>query len=228
MTHSGSTAPATILFDVDGTLIDTRRLYLEAYRRALAEYIGFAPTDAEILSRPPSAERRFVTDWVGEKDAAACHASMCEHYRELHAAYYDGLYDGVREMLAGLRSAAIPLGVVTGKGREAWEITSGLSALGDFAVVITEDEMVAPKPDPGGLLDAAAQLGRLPAETVYIGDSVEDVEAARRAGMLAGAVLWPKVDSDDRASFLSAIDVHRPDWLFEHPADLVRAFARWC
>lgn len=222
------TAPAAILFDLDGTLIDTHRLYLEAYRLAIREFTGTAPTDEEIVLRKPTAERRFLSDWVGPADAAACHAAMCGHYRDLHAAYFDGTYDGVREMLAGLRSAGLPLGIVTGKGRSAWETTSSLVDLGEFVTVITEDEMTEPKPDPGGLLAAAAAMGSPAFETVYIGDSLADIEGARRAGMLAGAVLWPKTDPDDRESFLEAVKEHRPDWLFERPADLVRAFAAWC
>lgn len=220
--------PAAILFDVDGTLIDTHRLYLEAYRRAVADFIGYAPTDEEIVLRKPSAERYFLSEWVGARNASACHSAMCEHYRDLHAAYFDGLYDGVREMLAGLRSAGLPLGIVTGKGRAAWEITSSAIHLGDFATVITEDDVVEPKPHPGGLLAAAAAMGIRASETVYIGDSLADMEGARRAGMMAGAVLWPKTEADDRASFLEAVGEHRPDWLFERPADLVRAFAPWC
>lgn len=221
-------SPTAILLDVDGTLIDTYRLYLEAYRRAIHEITGDAPTDEEIIARRPSAERQFLSDWVGAANAAACHAAMGGHYRDLHATHFDGLYDGVREMLAGLRSAGFPLGIVTGKGRAAWEITASAIDLGDFVTVVTEDDMIEPKPDPRGLLAAAMAMGSEPSETVYIGDSLGDIEGARRAGMLAGAVLWPKTDAADRESFLEAIADHRPDWLFERPADLVRTFAPWC
>jgi pyrophosphatase PpaX len=222
--------PAGIVFDVDGTLIDTYRLYLEAYRRSIAEHIGHTPTDEEIVLRlgEPSGERRFLEDWVGADRAAACHASLCEHYRSLHTTWCDGLYDGVREMLGGLRSAGLPLAVVTGKGRKAWEITSEFIDLGSFDTVITEDEMQAPKPDPGGLLAAAAAMELQPADLVYVGDSLADMGAARAAGMLSAAVLWPKTDPVDRAGYLLSLDPGSPDWIFERPADLVRTFAPWC
>lgn len=220
--------PAGIIFDVDGTLIDTFRLYLESYRHAVSEYIGYLPDPDEVISRRPSAERKFLEDWVGAERAAECHARMCEYYRALHAAWCDGMYDGVREMLTGLRSAGLPLGIVTGKGRKAWEITAEHIDLGSFDAVVTEDDMGAPKPDPGGLLAAASALNLDPSDLVYVGDSLADLDAARAAGMLAAGVLWPKTDPLDRESYLGALRDRQPEWVFERPADLVRAFAPWC
>lgn len=217
-----------ILFDVDGTLIDTYRLYLEAYRRALEPYLGYAPEDAEFIARRPSSEKRFLEDWVGPEAAAECHSSMCGHYERLHATHCEGLYDGIREMLAGLRSAGIPLGVVTGKGRHAWKITDAEFGLGDFAVVVTDDDVAEPKPSPIGLEAARRTLGIDAGEILYVGDSMADMQAGRAAGMMVGAALWPKTWREDRAEFIRQIDEFGVDFRFEHPADLVRRFAAWC
>lgn len=222
------TGPTALLFDLDGTLIDSYRLYLEAYRRALAPILGRAVSDEEIMARRPSSERRFLAEWVGEERAGKCHAEMCRHYEALHGALAEGMYDGVREMLAALRAAGIPLGVVTGKGRRAWEATRRQLELGDFAVVVTDDDAPRPKPHPDGLLSAAAALALAPAELAYIGDSLVDLEAGRAAGMRVGAVLWPKTAPGERERFLAETRSHRPDWRFERPADVVRAFAGWC
>src|SRR5690606_40965278 len=106
MTHVTTPARVSaVLFDVDGTLIDSYRLYLEAYRRALEPFLGYAPTDEEIAERGPSAERRFLADWVGPRHAEECHAAMRRHYEALHGALCEGPYEGVPEMLAHLRSA---------------------------------------------------------------------------------------------------------------------------
>lgn len=220
--------PTAVLFDVDGTLIDSYRLYLESYRRALAPVLGRAPTDAEIAARRPSAERRFLEEWLGPERGRECHAAMCRHYEELHAHLSDGIYEGVREMLAALRAAGVPLGVVTGKGRHAWEVVERSTDLGRFAIVVTEDDAEHPKPHPGGLLSAADALGIEPRRIAYIGDSVSDVEAARAAGMLAGAALWPKTTPGDRETFLQQIRPHSPAWTFERPSDVTRAVAPWC
>lgn len=219
---------SAILFDVDGTLVDTYRLYLESYRRALAPFLGRAPSDDEILARNPSSERRFLEEWIGAEQAAECHASLCRHYEELHGALAEGLYDGVREMLAHLRSAGLPLGVVTGKGRRAWEVTQRTLDLGDFAVVVTDGEMDEPKPHPGGLLTALDALGTAAESAVYIGDSVSDLRAGRAAGMRVGAALWPKTAPGERDLFLEQIRELLPDWSLERPADVSRAFAPWC
>lgn len=219
---------SAILFDLDGTLIDTYRLYLESYRLALEPYLGYSPVDEEFIRRHPSSERRFLAEWVGAENAAACHESMCRHYEALHATLCEGMYEGVREMLAALRSAGIPLGLVTGKGRRAWEVTSSAIDLGEFEVVITDDDVEAPKPHPGGLLAAAEHLGYPPGEIVYVGDSLADLEAGRAAGVIVGAALWPKTDPDDREWFMEQLRVHRPDWVFERPADVTSVFARWC
>lgn len=222
------TAVRSILFDVDGTLIDTYRLYFESYRRALQEALGYLPEPGDFARQRPSSERHFLSEWVGEEKAAACHDAMCRHYDALHDSFFDGIYDGVPEMLKGLRSAGIPLGIVTGKGRRAWEVTVASLDLGDFVTVVTEDDVSLPKPDPAGLQLAAKALGTPPAEVVYIGDSVTDMEAGREAGMKIGAALWPKSAPGEPEDFLRAIEAFEPDWVFERPAEVVRAFAPWC
>jgi pyrophosphatase PpaX len=228
MKKQATRQPSAILLDLDGTLIDTYHLYLEAYRRALAPYLGHPPSDAEFIARRPSSEKRFLAGWIGETSVDACHAAMARHYEALHPSLCEGMYEGVPEMLAALRSAGIPLGLVTGKGRRAWEVTERALDLGRFEVVVTDDEMEEPKPHPGGLVLGLASLGVEADKTVYIGDSVSDLAAGRAAGMLVGAALWPKTSAEDRESFLREIEVHEPDWTFERPADVTRLFASWC
>lgn len=219
---------SAVLLDVDGTLVDTYHLYLESYRRALEPYLGYAPTDEEFIARKPSSEKRFLVDWIGAERAEECHASMREHYAQLHSTMCEGLYDGVRQMLAGLRSAGIPLGVVTGKGRSAWEVTVAEIDLGSFEVVVTDDDVEHPKPDPAGLVMARQRLNTPAEQIVYLGDSIGDLEAGRAAGMKVAAALWPKTGDGEKEAFIREAEAHRPDWLFERPADLVRTFAAWC
>jgi len=221
-------APDAILFDLDGTLIDTYRLYVECYRRALEPHLGYAPTDAEIAARRPSSERRFLAEWIGVRAAEACHAEMRRLYAEHFMSMFDGTYEGVPEMLAALQTAGYPLGIVTGKGREAWEVTRIYSDMSGFDVVITDDDVHAAKPDPAGLLAAAEALAVAPGRVIYVGDSTSDLKAGRNAGMWIGAALWPKTAPGEKDGFLRAVEGMRPEWIFERPADITRAFAAWC
>jgi pyrophosphatase PpaX len=223
-----SALPSAVLFDLDGTLIDTYRLYLECYRRAMEPYLGRRLGEDEILSWRPTSERGFLVHWVGEAHAEACHVAAREHYEALHRALGEGPYEGVREMLAALRSAGYPLGIVTGKGRHAWEVTERDLALGPFGVVVTDDDVAAPKPDPQGLLAASRAIDVLPAEIVYVGDSEGDLRAGRAAGMRTAAALWPKTGPGERERFVKEVEPLAPDWLLDHPADLTRLLARWC
>ena len=221
-------APRAVLLDLDGTLIDTYRLYVECYRRALEPHLGHPPTVQEIIAHRPVSERHFLVGWLGEAAAADGHSAFLRHYAELHGSLGEGLYPGVPEMLAALRSAGYPLGLVTGKSRGGWEVTRAAYDLGEFAVVITEDETAAPKPDPGGLLLAARVLQEAPDDVLYIGDGLGDLRAGRSAGMVTGAALWAKQAPGEAEAFLRAAADASPDFEFSHPADVTRALASWC
>jgi pyrophosphatase PpaX len=220
--------PRAILFDLDGTLIDTFWLYAESFRRALAPYLGRTPSDEEMIARGPGSERSFLLGWLGAEAGERCHADFGRHYEALHGALHEGMYDGVREMLAALRAAGYPLGVVTGKGRHAWTVTAQEMGLGDFAVVVTDNDVGAPKPDPEGLLAASKALGLPPGEIVYVGDSESDLLAGRAAGMRTAAVLWPKTGDGEAERFVKKVEALEPGWVFARPAEVTRAFARWC
>jgi pyrophosphatase PpaX len=220
--------PRAVLFDLDGTLIDTWHLYLECYRRALEPHLGYVPTETEIAARRPSSERRFLTDWLGERRGLECHAEMARLYGELYMTMSRDTYSGVSEMLTALHTAGLRLGIVTGKGREAWNVTHIHSDVGPFEVVITDDDVHAAKPDPGGLLAAAEALGVAPGQAVYIGDSTVDMKAGRNAGMRIGAALWAKTAPGEAEAFVRKIEAMNPDWIFGRPSDVTRTFALWC
>jgi phosphoglycolate phosphatase/pyrophosphatase PpaX len=223
-----SPLPRAILFDLDGTLIDTFWLYAECFRRTLNPYLGYTPTDEEMIARGPGSERSFLLGWLGAEAGERAHADFGRHYEALHGGLHEGPYDGVREMLAALRAAGYPLGVVTGKGRHAWTVTDREMGLGEFAVVVTDDDVAAPKPDPQGLLAAARALGLPPGDIVYVGDSDGDLLAGRAAGMRTAAVLWPKTAPGEAERFVKKVEPLEPGWVFSRPADVTRAFARWC
>ncbi len=181
-----------ILFDLDGTLIATRRLYVESFADALEPVLGERLSEEQIMARKPRAERRFLRELAGDQHVRATLERFYASYETRHEASFEGIYPGVRPLLQALRQRQVPIGLVTGKSRRSWRITGPRIGLGDFAVTVFDEDVPAPKPDPTGLQLALDALRMDPDRVVYVGDSVTDLEAARALGMPSGAVLWSK------------------------------------
>ena len=211
----GATPPAAVAFDLDGTLIDTRGLYLEAYRVAIQPYVDRDLGHEEIMALRPTSEIDFLRRVVGERNLEACRQHFYESYRDLHGRLFGGIYPGVEEVLDRLRAEGVPLGLVTGKSRRSWEITSAMCVLGEFDVMVFDDDVRAPKPDPQGLELALTSLGAARSDAFYVGDSTSDMEAARAAGIGPVAALWARPARRraaflDRVRALDAVVVERP------------------
>lgn len=207
-----------VLFDLDGTLLNTGALYAESYRLAFERELDTPPTWEEMLRRRPASERHFLIDWYGEEVGGRIHRGVVAAYAELAPSLLGGFYDGVPEVLATLREAGVPTGIVTGKSGAAFEATRALIDLDGFDVVVVEDHVPAPKPDPRGIQMALAALGARADEAVYVGDTPMDVEAARRAGTLGAAALWGR-PLDEHARLAARFDFS--PWLLGRPADLL-------
>ncbi|MFW5947629.1 MAG: HAD family hydrolase [Gemmatimonadota bacterium] len=218
-----SAGTAAVLFDLDGTLIDTKSLYLEAYRRAVEPYVRAELTREDIMALRPTSEMAFIRAVVAEADVGACVQDFYRAYQELHADRFHGVYPGVTDVLDAIRARGLRLGLVTGKSRRSWEITRAAVELGPFDSLVFDDDVRAPKPDPHGLELALGRLGVKPGAAVYVGDTRSDMEAALAAGLRPMAALWAR-DPEDRAHHaarvreVGAVLLHRP-------RELLRALA---
>lgn len=204
----------TLLFDLDGTLIDSIDLILRSYRHTMRVHRGEEPPDdiwMEGLGTPLSVQFRRWTDDEVEIRA------MVETYRTYNLAHHDELvraYDGVVEQVLRLDAGGKTLGLVTSKMRGG--ALKGLRLVGieaAFDVVVGSDEVTHPKPHPEPVLLALERLGRAPSDAVFIGDSRHDIECGRAAGVKTAAVLWGPFDR----GHLEDLD---PDYWLERPADL--------
>ena len=185
--------PSAILFDLDGTLVGTKRLYLEAYRQVSRVHAQRELSDADLLAMRPRSELVMLRELLADADDYdRCCDTFYTAYASLHETHFDGVYDGVPAMLDALRACGIALGIVTGKSRRAWEITSALAPLGDVEVVILDDDVRHPKPDPHGILIALDRLGVPAGRAAYVGDTRSDLEAARAAGVLPVWAAWSR------------------------------------
>jgi HAD superfamily hydrolase (TIGR01509 family) len=194
-----------VLLDVDGTLIDTWDLYIETFLRSMEDIVGRRLSFEELLALHPTSELRVLRQALDSDDELpGAHEGFLAHMRDLHPELFAGVYDGVPEMLDGLRRQGLVIGLVTGKSRGAWAVTEPVVSLGDFAVAIMDDDVRHPKPSPEGILAAVARLGAVPGATVYVGDSVADARAARAAGVRFAAALWAKSDHE-RPDFVEKV-----------------------
>jgi phosphoglycolate phosphatase/pyrophosphatase PpaX len=198
-----------VLFDLDGTLIATRRLYLECYRRALNPVFGRHLTDEELIAlhKGPTSELGMLRAHIPPDQLEACLQRFYEEYDALHESHFEGIYDGVPTLLDALRAAGHHLAIITGKSRRAWQISNARVKLGEFASYVFDDDVATPKPDPEGILRALDELRLKPAQACYVGDSRGDLLAAAAAGVTPVAALWSKAPAD-RAAFAAFAAAH--------------------
>lgn len=212
----------SVLFDLDGTLIDTWDLYIEAYKKTLEPHVGRCLSQADLIALRPTSELRLLRLTVEAAQAAAVHEQFIQRYRALHTRHFGGVYPGVAEALDELRNRGYRLGLVTGKSRAAWAVTGAAVQLGHFEVVVTDDDVAEAKPHPEGLRLALQTLGLSADQAVYIGDSLGDAQAAEAAGVRFGAALWPKAAAEIEP-FLQILKEYQPWGIFTNPKAVLDA-----
>ncbi|QEH38608.1 Phosphoglycolate phosphatase [Aquisphaera giovannonii] len=190
-------AALAVLFDLDGTLLDT----LEDLGRSVNEVLeghGFPP-------HPMDAYRRFIGDGVAmlveralPAEAVRADPSLVprcvEGFREAYGRGWDvasGPYPGIPELLDALVARGIPMAVLSNKPHPfTRRCVEELLPRWRFAAVLGDRPGFARKPDPGEALRIAADLGVEPGRVAYLGDSSIDMETARGAGMIALGAGW--------------------------------------
>lgn len=205
----------TVLFDLDGTLIDSIQLILDSYHHTLQVH-GIPPrTSRQWLDGIGTPLRVQFREWAHDEVQME---AMIATYREYNLAHHDSrvtVYPGVVEMVHAVRAAGCRTGVVTSKNRSG--ALRGLRLAGleqAMDVVIGADDVEQPKPHREPLDRALERLGAAHAGAVYVGDSVHDMHAGRNAGVQTAAVLWGPFGRTDLAP------THPDHWL-EHPSELV-------
>jgi pyrophosphatase PpaX len=185
----------TVLFDFDGTLVDSVELILESYRHTMRVHRGATPPDSvwlEGLGTPLKVQFRSFTDDPDEL------AAMIATYREWNLANHDRMvrpFPGAVDACVVLRSRGARLGIVTSKNLGG--LKRGLTLCGFdglFEAFVTADSMEQSKPDAAPVLAAVAQLGGEPSSTLMVGDSPHDITAGRAAGASTAACLWGPFD----------------------------------
>lgn len=190
--------PTAILFDLDGTLIDSIELILASMRYSFAKMGRECPVDAEWLQGVGIPLFTMFAPYArNDSDRALFIAA----YREHQLAHHDQLirpYEGVHDLLAALRSRGHDLAVVTSKSEYlAMRGLAQLELARFFDTIVGCDSTMRHKPDPEPVRLALHRLGREPRDAIFVGDSVHDVVAGNAAGVTTIAALWGAFGRED-------------------------------
>ncbi|UKE49486.1 phosphoglycolate phosphatase [Xanthomonas translucens] len=214
--------PLAVLFDLDGTLLDSAPDLLAAANALLAERGRDALTLEQLRPVVSKGSRAMLGVAFPELPAAARDALIPDFLRQYETLIgrHSQLFDGIAALLQQLEDAGCVWGIVTNKPEYLARLI--LPQLGwerRCAVLIGGDTLAECKPHPLPLQVAAQRLGVAPERIVYVGDDERDILAARAAGMASVAVLWGyRLEGDDPLAW-------RADALVAAPADLLDARA---
>ncbi|MBI5067119.1 MAG: HAD hydrolase-like protein [Deltaproteobacteria bacterium] len=183
--------PLALLFDLDGTLVDTIELILASARHAFAEHPGRRPTDADWIAGIGKPLRVQIEELAGRPEQVE---PLVARYREYFWAHHDEMtrpFSGAVEVVSGLRAAGHPVGIVTAKWEEpAWK-SLRLTGLAPFVdAVVGADSLPEHKPDPAPVRLLLGRLDRTREEALLVGDSPHDIAAGNAAGVTTAAALW--------------------------------------
>lgn len=181
-----------VLFDLDGTLLDSISGILASFRHVLGRHRpARVYTDRELIMVIGEPVAKQMLDFAGGDAALA--ERMVADYRDhnLRVLPTMPLYPDVVSTLAAIRARGQKIGVVTSKSALSAGVSLKGHGLGSMLdLLLTCDDTSKHKPDPEPLLEAGRRLGLRSAEIAYVGDSVHDIRCALAAGCLAVAALW--------------------------------------
>ncbi len=204
-----------VLFDLDGTLLDTLE-DIAASMNAVLERSGFAPHPVDRYKKfigggIGDLARRVLPDgFVDDGRAADLSADMREEYSRRWSEK-TGMYPGIGQMLDGLQERGIPMSILSNKPDDFTRIMCR-HFLGSwrFSIILGASDRLPKKPDPAAALVIARDMGIEPGNFVYLGDSDTDMKAAVRAGMFPVGALWGFRDAEELTANGAMLLLHNP------------------
>lgn len=190
MPSKGKTPLRSVIFDVDGVLVQSMERHHEAYRRAFADYRVDVKKE-EVFANEGRRSREVIESIARAKGLRLSDAQLDDMNRVKQAAFAAfgplPLYPGVQELLARLREAGLRIAVVSGTSRA--NIDNHFGALAKrFDVIVSADDVKATKPDPEPYLQALSKLGLKAEDCVVIENATLGVRSAKAAGLRVIAV----------------------------------------
>ncbi len=202
-----------VLFDLDGTLIDSAELIMTAFEATVQANLHQTIDRTAILGMWSRPIRERFRALAPDRDEVLAQDYL-RRYLALHDRYAR-LFPGVADVLEALRVRGYAMGIVTSKRRATTEAAvSGFHLDRWCTVIITDEDVTRHKPDPEPVRAAASQLGVSVAEALMVGDSPLDIAAGHRAGAGTAAALWGTVEA-------SPLLAEAPDHRLARPEDLL-------
>ncbi|HKC77943.1 MAG TPA: HAD-IA family hydrolase [Gaiellaceae bacterium] len=204
----------TVLFDFDGTVVDSGGIILASMRHATREVLGRDYSDRELM--------QTVGGPGLEAQMRALAPEHVDRLVDVYRAHNEPLHDeleacvGMEDALVRLKEEGRRLAIVSAKRRSTVELGFARVPIAHlFDTVVGGDETEHQKPDPEPLLLAAERLRADPARTAYVGDSPFDVRAAKAAGMFAVAVTWGRIHDAEK------LEAEEPDAIVDSAEELL-------
>jgi pyrophosphatase PpaX len=205
----------TVLFDLDGTLVDSGAIILASFKHAARTVLARDVEEEQIAALVGGSNLHDQMRVLSPAHVDELVRVYREHNRPLH----DELeaFDGVEELMETLSEQGRKLGIVTAKGRQTVDLAFAVLSLERyFDAVVTADMTDRHKPDPDPVLKALELLETEPAEAAFVGDSPYDIAAGKAAGVFTVAVSWGKIHPEERLLEAGAdVLVHSPKELLD-------------
>ena len=213
--------PGAVLWDLDGTLIDSNEIHFHTWRDALAA-AGYELSRAQFLADVGKRNDEILRGYFGadlhERDCALIASLKEDRYRDMVRAGGVEMLPGARQWIEQLAAAGRKQAIATSAPRLNLEVVVGVLGIRDlFGALVSSEEVAAGKPEPDVFLEAARRLEVAPADCLVIEDAPAGVVAARRAGMRVVGLQTTHAGIE-------------ADWVVASPAELAQVleFAALC
>lgn len=189
----------TVLFDLDGTILDSHELIVKSFEHTFEKYhFSFTREEIAAFNGPPLIETFSKINPGYEQEMIKTYR---KHNHQLHEKYIK-LFPHVIETVEQLQQAGVNIGIVTSKMRVAVDLGMKLTGLDQyFETIITVDDIIHAKPHPESVIKAMEALQASAETTLMVGDNYHDILAGKNAGVKTAGVAWTHKGEDFLAKY---------------------------
>ena len=206
--------PEAIIFDFDGTLVDSERITYELVSPIVSKYLGRHFTEDEVNNLRGVVWKETFRKWFPDR-YEELNAQISERWASANPVL--PMYPGIEAMLTSLNHRGIRMGIASSREKESLiKSLKRLSIDKYFETVVGQEDTPVHKPHPDPLLLAMSLMDVKGDSCIYIGDQVTDIHASRSAGMFSGGASW----GEGNESLLKGAS---PDYIFTRPDEILES-----